>query len=129
MPETLWICPDADCDGYALGIDIESVTCTLAAPHLARRTFPEMVPAQELKRAMAIARVVAEHWRDQAMARGDEPEIPWRVMAHPLALVLAALDGEQDPTAELGVEEGPDADRIRALAGVRSGSPASGDER
>jgi hypothetical protein len=76
-------------------------------------------------RAASIARVVARHWRDHAMARGDEPKIEWRAMAHPLALVLCALDGEQDPIGELGVEEGPDADRIRVLAAGREGTAAS----
>lgn len=76
-------------------------------------------------RAASIARVVATHWRDHAMDRGDRPMIEWRAMAHPLALVLCALDGEQDPIRELGVEEGPDAERIRALAAGREGTAAS----
>lgn len=59
---------------------------------------------------LAVARVVAEHWRD-AMMR--DPDL--RFAAHPLACVLAAMDGETDP-AQLGVEEGPDADAIRAAA-------------
>lgn len=129
MPEQLWICPDPECDGYAVGTDLDRITCTQRIPHLERRTFPAMVPAQQLKRTTAIARIVAEHWRDAAMRRGDEPQIPWRAIAHPLALVLAALDGDQDPTGELGIEEGPSAERIRALARERSGSPAPGGDR
>lgn len=62
-----------------------------------------------------IARIVADHWRNAAMAHADDDMIPFRVMAHPLCMVLSALDGETDPN-QLGVSEGPDADKITALA-------------
>lgn len=62
---------------------------------------------------VAIARVVAEHWRDWALNQAPEG---MRWAAHPLALVLSALDGVSDPV-DLGVEaDSPNAARIRALA-------------
>lgn len=47
---------------------------------------------------LAAARFVAEHWRDAFMTLDG----PARVGCHPLAMVLAALDGETDPV-ELGI--------------------------
>lgn len=89
--------------------------------HAIEATGYELVPKTEL-RAAAIARVVAEHWRDAVMSsESAEERVPWRMAAHPLALVLVALDGEQAPI-ELGVGDGPDADRIRALATDRTGA-------
>jgi hypothetical protein len=39
------------------------------------------------------ARVVAEYWRDEMMSTDG----PLRACSHPLAMVLAALDGETNP--------------------------------
>ncbi len=50
------------------------------------------------------ARIVATHWRDQMMAADGV----LRGCAHPLAMVLAALDGETDPV-QLGVDLESDA--------------------
>jgi hypothetical protein len=73
--------------------------------------------------AAAIACVVAEYWRDQAMASHD-PGV--RIAAHPLACVLEAFDGETDPRA-LGVNPAhPAADAIRVLAAERNPTAASG---
>jgi hypothetical protein len=74
------------------------------------------VSVPHLPRTVAIARVVAEHWRD-AFLHGPARHMPMecRFAAHPLALVLAALAGEEDPV-QLGVEPGsPAAARIQAL--------------
>lgn len=47
----------------------------------------------DLELTLARARFVADHWRDSML---DGPsETLWA--AHPLAMVLAALDGETDP--------------------------------
>lgn len=60
----------------------------------------------------AVAYLVADHWRT-TMLTAPEADIPRRLMAHPLALVQAALNGETDP-AQLGVDpESPTADLIR----------------
>lgn len=65
----------------------------------------------------AVARIVAEHWRDQVMAPGlRSREVRIRFVGHALALVLAALDGETDP-AQLGINDGHvDAQRVREAA-------------
>lgn len=64
---------------------------------------------------IARARFVAEHWRD-AMLNG-RPEYRW--VAHPLAMVLAALDGETDPD-QCGID--PRAhEAFRALVGTETG--------
>jgi hypothetical protein len=44
------------------------------------------------------ARIVAEYWRDEMM----EADGPLRACSHPLAMVLAALDGETEP-AQMGI--------------------------
>lgn len=67
--------------------------------------------------AVARARFVAEHWRDAALAWRDEgvDSTVTSAVAHPLNMVLNALDGETDP-AELGLT--PDAhEAFRALEG------------
>jgi hypothetical protein len=76
--------------------------------------------------AAAIARVVAEYWRSQAMDSHD-PSV--RLLAHPLACVLDAFDGETDPR-DLGVHpDHPAAAAIRALAAERNPTSASGGDR
>lgn len=55
------------------------------------------------------ARIVADHWRESVLAWGEQP-MPGRLAAHPLCLVLAALDGETDPQM-LGITPGSDAYR------------------
>lgn len=54
----------------------------------------------ECPQQVRAARFVAEHWRDAFMALDG----PARVGCHPLAMVLAALDGETDPV-QLGISE------------------------
>lgn len=54
------------------------------------------------------ARIVAEYWRDEMM-RSDGT---LRICAHPLAMVLAALDGETEPV-QMGI---PDAEYERRIA-------------
>jgi hypothetical protein len=56
---------------------------------------------RESERRLEIARMVATSWSDAAMRWGSLP-MEGRVCAHPLACVLAALDGETDPV-ELGI--------------------------
>ena len=46
------------------------------------------------------ARIVAEYWRDEMMKSGD----PLRICAHPLAMVIGALDGETAPR-EMGIPD------------------------
>ena len=62
---------------------------------------------------VAIARIVADHWRKAALADGVL-EVPYRVMAHPLVLVIDALDGESDPN-QLGVAQGEDFEAIMRI--------------
>lgn len=72
----------------------------------------------DLSRRVAIAQTVIKHWQDAAARPLGGPlldAVPWDLMKHALALVGSALQGETDPR-ELGVEEGPDAERIRGLA-------------
>lgn len=64
-----------------------------------------------------IAKIVADHWRRAAMGFGDTP-IPGRIMAHPLCMVLAALDGKSARAEDFGVAPGADAEAI-AIAGYR----------
>ncbi len=59
-----------------------------------------------MSEAELYARAVATIWRDSAMKRIEAGDSLWAMVSHPLALVLAALDGETDPLA-LGVS--PDA--------------------
>ena len=52
------------------------------------------------------ARLVADHWRKGQLMAG-EAHIPARLAAHPLCMVLAALDGETRPE-QLGITPGSD---------------------
>lgn len=61
------------------------------------------------------ARLVADHWRRAALTL-DAAQ--WRLAAHALCCVLAALDGEDDP-ALLGVDPGEDFDALLALRDPR----------
>ena len=84
-------CEDAFNDGYQEGM---------------ADAKDEWVLARRPQRA-AVAYIVADHWRRAALA--DTGEMQTRLMAHPLACVQAALDGETDP-AQLGVDpSSPDA--------------------
>ena len=68
-----------------------------------------------LRAALRAARFVADHWRKAALQYENT-----RLMAHPLNLVLNALDGATDPTM-LGIEpEAHDAFRA-ALLGAPGG--------
>lgn len=97
---------------------------SLTSPHLSDATRSTLLALieerRQLRGRLAVTRLVVEHWRDAAFGWGDE-RMPGKVTAHPLALALAALDGETDPVA-LGVEEGPTADRLRELAPSKEGS-------
>lgn len=53
---------------------------------------------RKLRDTAAVARYVADHWRESAVTNG------WKVASHPLCLVLAALTGETDPE-QLGLTE------------------------
>lgn len=64
-----------------------------------------------------IARIVADHWRRAALVWGDTP-MPGRIMAHPLCMVLAALNGNSARAEDFGVAPGADAEAI-AVAGYR----------
>ena len=67
-----------------------------------------------LRAALRAARFVADHWRKAALQYENT-----RLMAHPLNLVLNALDGATDPTM-LGIE--PEAhDAFRAALGAPGG--------
>lgn len=55
-----------------------------------------------LRSVVAVSRRTADHWRRAAVRYG------WETTAHPLCLVLAALDGETDPE-QLGLSEEEDA--------------------
>ncbi len=68
---------------------------------------------------VARARIVADHWRSGALNWGEAP-MPGRMAAHPLCLVLDALDGETDP-ARLGVSAGVDFDALADLAPDETG--------
>ncbi len=62
----------------------------------------------ELRCHIAVARIVAEHWRNEAVRW---PDNAWAAAL--LDHVRAALDGLTDPTA-FGIDDGhPDAERIR----------------
>lgn len=61
-----------------------------------------------------VAKIVAKHWALAAIEWGDL-QVDGRTLAHPLGLVVDALNGERDP-ANLGIEtDHPDAEKIRAL--------------
>jgi hypothetical protein len=55
----------------------------------------------QASRALRAARFVAEHWRDETLAH----QTPYMALTtHPLAMVLAAMDGETDPV-HVGLNE------------------------
>ncbi len=58
------------------------------------------------------ARLVADHWRKAMLDAGDE-RMPARAAAHPLCMVLAALDGETRPE-HLGIT--PESDEWHVLS-------------
>lgn len=70
---------------------------------------------------IAVARFVAEHWRDSYMEYVKEGQTQYGIGTHPLALVLDALDGETDPR-QLGLP--PDADESLAAFFAASPDPA-----
>lgn len=53
---------------------------------------------RQLRDTAAVARYVADHWREFTAGAG------WAVATHPLGLVLAALNGETEPE-RLGLDE------------------------
>jgi hypothetical protein len=83
----------------------------------------------EERRRLKIVRLVAESWRDAAIEWGSL-QMDGRTTAHPLALVLCALDGETDPI-ELGISPtDPAWDAIKAAASddeTRPDAPPSGE--
>ena len=71
-----------------------------------------------LRARLDVARAVADHWRAVAVEHG------WIEAGHALCCVLAALDGETDPT-QLGISDGyPDADHIAQHTTIREDSDA-----
>jgi len=80
-----------------------------------RPAVPQDAQGRELLRAALIASAVARHWADAAMEPANYMQMEWRVSAHPLGCVRAALAGETDPR-QLGVSEGRDARLIRRIA-------------
>lgn len=84
------------------GVKLEAAR-DLVARLLADRALSAFGPDREaLLRRIRAARVVSEEWRANALGWRDLA-VPGRLMAHPLALVLLALDGELDPR-QLGVD-------------------------
>lgn len=62
-------------------------------------------PVEEEGLRARAARFVATYWRDAYMVEHAKGEAGyWAIGTHPLAMVLAALDGETDPT-QLGISE------------------------
>ncbi len=69
--------------------------------------------AAEIGRKNQIAKIVAEHWRNESL---KDPIT--RMIAHPCALILAALEGENNPS-ELGVN--PESDTGQQIAQMEPG--------
>lgn len=74
---------------------------------------------EPLVKALAVARFVAEHWRDAYMENVRRGESQYGIGTHPLSLVLAALDGETS-SRELGLPASAEAGLRAALATVES---------
>lgn len=72
----------------------------------------------DLDKRIAIARIVADFWREAALRWGDI-QMDGRVAAHPLSLVMAALDGEANPV-ELGISPTDPAWNAILSVGARS---------
>ena len=70
---------------------------TVASPRTAHRTYGP----QGLAGRLRAAQFTAAHWHQAAINRG------WAQTAHALTCVLAALDGETDPT-QLGLDQPDD---------------------
>ena len=94
--------------GLAYDLSIEDAHDCLDA--LAAAGFRVVPIPDDTTRA---ARIVATYWRDHMMA--EDGAALWGC-AHPLAMVLAALDGETDPV-QLGVD--PESEAAAALSGDR----------
>lgn len=71
---------------------------------------------ETLRAALEAARFVARYWRDSWMEQIDRGVREAPLVTHPLAMVLAALDGETEP-AQCGIDEGRWDDFRAALAG------------
>lgn len=67
-------------------------------PDLVARVRELEAENEKLRDTAAVARYVADHWREAAVANG------WTVASHPLCLVLAALNGKTEPE-QLGLNE------------------------
>jgi hypothetical protein len=76
----------------------------------------EVTYAEVLERRVMVAAIVGEHWRDWAVRQDHTNTVPTAIVAHPLACVLAALAGEDDPN-ELGLE--PDSTAAKAIRALR----------
>ena len=88
-------------------LDVLAAEVSQAIPCLAPTEAEDNCePHMALRGIVAAARkaynatVVATYWRDAFM----DLDGPLRAGAHPLAMVLAALDGETEP-AQLGIED------------------------
>ncbi|WP_116996336.1 hypothetical protein [Desertimonas flava] len=72
-----------------------------------------LAQAATAARTIAVTRFVADHWREALNASNSS-----RLCAHPLCMVLHALDGETDPV-QMGIEH----DAHAALAAVVARPP------
>jgi len=81
---------------------------------VARRTALTASPELTVERTLRAARFVAGYWRDAWMEQYGKGDHGAGLVTHPLAMVLAALDGETDPM-HCGVEESRWGDFLAAL--------------
>lgn len=65
-------------------------------------------------RRLVAARFVADHWRAQYLEMVKAGDPTFAIGTHPLALVIAAMDGETDPD-QLGLNEDVRVDFLRAI--------------
>lgn len=77
------------------------------------QAFAELLSeVKRLQRTVDATRIVTDHWRRACL--DGSPDLRWT--AHPLCMVLAALNGETAPE-EVGVaEDSADARSLRALS-------------
>lgn len=89
--------------------------CSLPPGHIGLCLLPKRMPTDD-RRALLIGSAVARHWaRAVVDPKYAREKLEWRLVAHPLSCVRAALAGETDP-AQLGIEEGRTARLIRRIA-------------
>ena len=77
------------------------------------QAMPKIVAElNEARKVAKVTRLVAEAWRDAALQWPDP------IVAHPLVMVLTALDGETDPV-QLGI--GADESAFGLITAIREG--------